>query len=50
MPWNTRAEDWNDFFLRARQDNFMTGTGPEPPPRMASGADDFYPEQYLNAK
>jgi GT2 family glycosyltransferase/glycosyltransferase involved in cell wall biosynthesis len=47
-PREFTAANWNDLFVRIRQEHFLSGTSPAPPdPRTRAGRD-FYPEGYLS--
>jgi GT2 family glycosyltransferase/glycosyltransferase involved in cell wall biosynthesis len=30
-PWNWSADEWSDFFIRVRENNFLSATHPQPP-------------------
>ena len=47
LPHQASASQWINFFLRVRQDHFLTGTAPSPPEPKPCAVPDFYPERYL---
>jgi GT2 family glycosyltransferase/glycosyltransferase involved in cell wall biosynthesis len=50
VPREFSAANWNDMFVRIRQDHFLSGTGPIPPEPRTRAARNFYPGQYLSGR
>lgn len=48
-PWDWSAEKWNEFFISARTEHFLTGTAPQPLPGKPVSADFSYRNDYLTA-
>ncbi len=50
LPWNTSPEDWLNFFVRIREDNFRTGISPPVPAWRQAAESSFYPHPFADPK
>jgi GT2 family glycosyltransferase/glycosyltransferase involved in cell wall biosynthesis len=49
QPLGSSATEWLEFFVRIREQHFVSGNQPALPPERPRALRNFYPEQYLQA-